>query len=152
MSSGRPLFPGATVEDELHLTRKVNVLYCPVLTFTCIIYSINYRLIIFKIIQCGSCMNFKPVKYCGLCINSIFVKVLGTPSEADWPGISTSEVLASHRYVLEPGLECTRVAGPKTGGWAWLTHWKTRRMRTQARGAGLASAPWQLRSINGSGL
>ena len=27
MSSGRPLFPGATVEDELHLIFKVNVLF-----------------------------------------------------------------------------------------------------------------------------
>lgn len=46
MSSGRPLFPGATVEDELHL---------------------------------------------------IF-KVLGTPKEADWPGISRSEELINYRF------------------------------------------------------
>merc|ERR1711962_1762987 len=46
MSSGRPLFPGSTVEDELHL---------------------------------------------------IF-KVLGTPAEENWPGISRSEELANYRF------------------------------------------------------
>jgi len=46
MSSGRPLFPGSTVEDELHL---------------------------------------------------IF-KVLGTPTEEQWPGISRSEELANYRF------------------------------------------------------
>jgi len=46
MSSGRPLFPGSTVEDELHL---------------------------------------------------IF-KVLGTPTEEEWPGISRSEELANYRF------------------------------------------------------
>jgi len=46
MASGRPLFPGSTVEDELHL---------------------------------------------------IF-KVLGTPTEDNWPGISRSEELASYKF------------------------------------------------------
>ncbi|XP_023338797.1 cyclin-dependent kinase 17 isoform X3 [Eurytemora carolleeae] len=51
MSSGRPLFPGSTVEDELHL---------------------------------------------------IF-KVLGTPKEEDWPGISRSEELANYKFpVYQP--------------------------------------------------
>lgn len=53
MASGRPLFPGSTVEDELHL---------------------------------------------------IF-KVLGTPTEENWPGISLSEELLSHNfppYCAEP--------------------------------------------------
>ena len=31
MASGRPLFPGSTVEDELHLIFKVRYLYCTLL-------------------------------------------------------------------------------------------------------------------------
>ena len=31
MASGRPLFPGSTVEDELHLIFKVRYLYCNLL-------------------------------------------------------------------------------------------------------------------------
>jgi len=51
MASGRPLFPGSTVEDELHL---------------------------------------------------IF-KVLGTPTEDNWPGISRSEELASYKFPPHSG-------------------------------------------------
>jgi len=50
MSSGRPLFPGSTVEDELHL---------------------------------------------------IF-KVLGSPTEEDWPGISKSEEFLTYRFPVYP--------------------------------------------------
>jgi serine/threonine protein kinase len=50
MASGRPLFPGSTVEDELHL---------------------------------------------------IF-KVLGTPTEETWPGISKSEELANYKFPVYP--------------------------------------------------
>ena len=33
MASGRPLFPGSTVEDELHLIFKVNVCVCALCAF-----------------------------------------------------------------------------------------------------------------------
>jgi len=86
MSSGRPLFPGATVEDELHL---------------------------------------------------IF-KVLGTPSEADWPGISTSEVLASHRFPeYQPENLVARAPRLDTEGISLLTGFLRyeARKRTSARDA-----------------
>ena len=41
MASGRPLFPGSTVEDELHLIFKVRYLYCNLL-----VNSNNRRVII----------------------------------------------------------------------------------------------------------
>ena len=42
MASGRPLFPGSTVEDELHLIFKVRYLYCNLLVNSKIVVSLLY--------------------------------------------------------------------------------------------------------------
>ncbi len=68
MASGRPLFPGSTVEDELHLIFKVT--------------------------------NKDDLHFSWTCNNTRnFLKVLGTPTEENWPGISMSEEYASHNFL-----------------------------------------------------
>jgi len=42
MAAGRPLFPGSTVEDELHLIFRLLGQCCPLLTGTA--YTFNMRL------------------------------------------------------------------------------------------------------------
>ena len=46
MASGRPLFPGSTVEDELHLIFKVRYLYCTLLVNSNILEE-NLKIIVY---------------------------------------------------------------------------------------------------------
>lgn len=87
MITGRPLFPGSTVEDELHLIFRI-LGETPVESRWAFAFSDTYVL--------STHVNW---------LTELSVSSTGTPTEETWPGITTSEEFKTYnfpQYKAEP--------------------------------------------------
>lgn len=89
MITGRPLFPGSTVEDELHLIFRV--LGGTHAESTLVLYIIPD-------FMCVRLWTLHTTHNCGL-IHSFFF-ITGTPTEKTWPGMPTSEEFKTYNFPL----------------------------------------------------
>lgn len=104
MAAGRPLFPGSTVEDELHLIFRLLGQWRPLLAGTA--SDFKYDPLIALSLACSTrgIVERKKKKPSQLLWQSLTITgsnecfTTGTPTEDNWPGISSVDEFKSQKF------------------------------------------------------
>lgn len=95
MATGRPLFPGSTVEEELHFIFKLLGTAAAFLVFLSL--STSHSAGFGNKSDSFYSVFSSRMSACGI-YNSFLLLLSGTPTEETWPGITSNEEFMSYNY------------------------------------------------------